>query len=255
MVRTTKTNIFLEREKKTDIKTKIKRRFSFSLKKTKSGSKRALTPMRRRESKGADSLTSEESASLEQLDCEKTVCFAREGRSKTKVKGQVYKFEKVSPEEAHRLWYTENDMANIVEDVKVVVRHYQKRCGRYKTVMDRVQMHCKTAPQHMDSVTSQLDARVLEQLADADARGLEHHILDPLLTPPVANGEAPATSESNRKEILREVLRCQAAHSKSSPEVREQAIAKVYAKRAHSAKLMAKTMADGDALVVANAAA
>lgn len=233
-----KTNMFVEKEKKKNVKTMLKRRFSFSLKKTRSASKRALTPMRRRSSK-AESLTSLESSSLELLDDEhnRTVRFAREGRSKTKVKSEVRKFTKASEEEAQFLWYTEADMLGIIEDVKVIVRHYHRRCDRYKAVMDRVHMHCGAASVQTDSITSQMDSRVLEQLANADARGLEHHIL------------AGSEGDTRRKDIIQQIIRCQDDHYQSTSEQREQAIADKYAALTHSAKLLAKTMGDGDAFV------
>ena len=198
--------------------------------------------MRRRPSK-ADSLTSEEASSLEMLD-QKTVRFEPEGRSKTKVKTHVRKFDKASDEEIPDLWYTEADMLDIIEDVKVIVRHYHKRCDRYKAVMDRVQTHCASASIQKDTITSQLDARMLEQLANADARGLEHHIL----------GGGGQEGDSIRKGIVRQVILCQDAHYHVSPEQRAQAMADKYAALNHSAKLLAKTMGDGDAFVAISVA-
>ena len=245
-----KSNIFAEKERKSTIKTMLKRRFSFSLKKTRSASKRALTPMRRRPSK-TDSLTSQETNSLEILDQleleqelsqQKNVRFEKEGRSRSKVKTHVHKFDKATAEESVHLWYTEVDMMDIIEDVKVIVRHYHRRCDRYKTVMDRVHMQCAGASPQLDSITDQMDARILEQLANADARGLEHHIL--------GNGsEGTISGDTTRKDIVRQVIMCQDAHSHWSPEQREQAVAQKYAKLAHSAKLLAKTMGDGDSFV------
>jgi hypothetical protein len=197
------------------------------------GLKRSFTPMKqRRESNASDT-----AASLSTADFDRAVRFAEKGPSR-KICAQVFQYESHDPRDVPLLWYTETDMRGIITDVKSIVRHYQLNCEKYNFAMDQISVKCATAPETVTgefSLTDQFDARVLEQLSNAAARGLESHI-------------APRI-ESSRKEIVRKIVEIQDELKYSSLEEKEQKVAELYTRLARPAKLVAKTMADGDAMV------
>ncbi|CAB9516639.1 expressed unknown protein [Seminavis robusta] len=229
---------------KKGMKGMIKRGLSFSLKK--SMSKRSLTPMKqRRDSNATESLTSIGSTA----DFLPMVRFETASSRSKKVKVQVHEFERHSEEDAEHIWYTEADMLEIIEDVKQTVRHYHKNCERYKFAMDKISQKCASASANDDDsdndcITAQFDARVLEQLSNAAARGLEHHI-------------APRVNDT-RKEIIQQVVQAQDDlyyNPKLSKEQKEEQLAAQYSRLARTAARLAKTMGDGDAMVASTVAA
>jgi hypothetical protein len=210
---------------------KLIKSFSFNLK----NSKRSLTPMRRTPSEVStdNSVTSSdpETSTSRELEPTKSVHFNRNANSR-KVKKTVYEFPKVTEEEARDYWYNEVDMMDMMEDVKHTVKQYLKKCERYRVAMDKIADKCASADEDRDSITAKLDPQVLLQISDAAARGVEHHVSPrPMFT---------------REDIMQEVLRLQ-DHSGSDENA--QLMATKYAELCKTARLIAKTLGDGDALV------
>ena len=159
------------------------------------------------------------------------VHFNRNPGSK-KIKKKVYEFERVSEDEAMNYWYTEVDMMDMMEEVKHTVKQYLKKCERYRGAMEKIAEKCADASPDKDSITHKLDPKVLLQIADAAARGVEHHI--------------SPRQVFTRQQIMDQVLRIQ-DYSTSAENMKK--MAAKYAEMCKTARLVAKTMGDGDELV------
>jgi len=253
-------------KEKTDASGKsIKRRFSFNLKKA--VLRRSITPMKqRRPSDASTSLSSVCSSDLG--DAARCVRFAVPENSKKrskKVKTEVITFDKTTKQEMPHVWYSDNDMMETMEEIKHIVKHYVRKCDRYRAAMEMITDKCMSASQAqtaaaaaamecgesseetsemfsaMSTTSSQnsssliVDARIMEQVANADARGLEQHI-------------APRMHES-RRDIVRAVLQAQDALYYEDSQDREAIVAATYATLSRPARLLAQTMGEGDALV------
>lgn len=209
-------------------KNKLSQQQSFSKRVLYSNSfKKSRRPSTSSTSSGASSFFEEEGS---------TVRFATTDKRGKKVKVEVHEYERVRAEERASSWVNECDMEGSVNEIRKVVRHYAKNCPRYINTMSKLSNSCEsTANTDCESVTKQFDKRTIVSLANAEARGLEHLIAPRL--------------ENTRKQVIESVIRTQAALSNVSPGKREKLLAAKYAQLAHSAKLLAKTMADGDAMV------
>ena len=220
----------------------ITRRFSFSIKKSKLNQRFSLKTAsskkdeRRYSSCSTSSLSTVNSLNSSlNIDEERRVRFATKDRRGKKIKAEVIEFEKVRTKEASDCWTSEMDMAGTLEDVRKVVHHFTKNCSRYVHTMNEVADRCELASAEDESVSDKFDSRVIKQLAQSDARGLEH-----LVAPRLDN---------SRKMVVESVIRTQKALSKASPEKREKLLAQKYSQMSHSSKLLARTIAEGDALV------
>lgn len=206
--------------------------FSFRLK----NSKRSLTPMRR----ASSTVSSDHSSSSTELDHPskelktRKVRFHKSNPNSKKIKKQVYHFQRVSEDEAQDYWYTDVDMMDMMDDVKHTVKQYLKKCERYRVAMEKIAEKCADAKPGKESITSKLDPKVLLQIADAAARGVEHHV--------------SPRQVFTRQQIIDEMMTIQ---DYSGSEENRVAMATKYAELCKTARLIAKTMGDGDALVSA----
>lgn len=166
----------------------------------------------------------------------KKVKFESSGRSK-KITPEIHEFPKV--DNKADVWWTKEEMEGIVDGAKKTIDDFAEHCERYRKVLDKVIQRCGSTPTTAETV--QFDMKVIKKFVDAKARGLEHHVCPEIVR--------------ERQKIIKNVTACQKTMVHAKADKKQQLLAQRYASLSHGNKLLAKTMAEGDAMVAKELAA